>query len=124
MGARSGERVGTLPTRSGFAVDVAQLVRASGCGPEGRGFESPHPPHLGKFPRFLGHLAGMTDPLRHSGPEFGAQGRRQSTPLSISAASLGSAHVGDFRNRISGGHRSVYSDPFERAAGPALTGLG
>lgn len=24
---------------------VAQLVRASGCGPEGRGFESRQPPH-------------------------------------------------------------------------------
>ena len=27
-------------------VVVAQLVRASGCGPEGRGFESPLPPHF------------------------------------------------------------------------------
>ena len=27
-------------------VDVAQLVRASGCGPGGRGFESHHPPFL------------------------------------------------------------------------------
>ncbi len=27
-------------------VDVAQLVSASDCGSEGRGFESPHPPHL------------------------------------------------------------------------------
>ena len=27
-------------------VVVAQLVRAPGCGPGGRGFESPHPPHL------------------------------------------------------------------------------
>lgn len=27
-------------------VDVAQLVRASGCGPEGRGFKSRHPPQL------------------------------------------------------------------------------
>ena len=25
---------------------VAQLVRASDCGSEGRGFESPHSPHL------------------------------------------------------------------------------
>ena len=25
-------------------VDVAQLVRASGCGPEGRGFDSHHSP--------------------------------------------------------------------------------
>ena len=29
-------------------VDVAQLVRASGCGPEGRGFESHHSPHKKK----------------------------------------------------------------------------
>ena len=27
-------------------VAVAQLVRASGCGPEGRRFESDQPPHL------------------------------------------------------------------------------
>ena len=27
-------------------VDVAQLVRAPGCGPGGRGFESHPPPHL------------------------------------------------------------------------------
>ena len=26
-------------------MGVAQLVRASGCGPEGRGFESHHSPH-------------------------------------------------------------------------------
>ena len=27
-------------------VAVAQLVRASGCGPEGRRFESDQPPHF------------------------------------------------------------------------------
>ena len=27
-------------------VGIAQLVRASGCGPEGRGFESHYSPHL------------------------------------------------------------------------------
>ncbi len=27
-------------------VNVAQQVRASGCGPEGREFESPHSPHF------------------------------------------------------------------------------
>ena len=26
-------------------VGIAQLVRVSGCGPEGRGFESHYPPH-------------------------------------------------------------------------------
>ena len=31
-------------TGSGHAVAVAQVVRASGCGPEGRGFESPQSP--------------------------------------------------------------------------------
>ena len=30
-------------------VGVAQLVRASGCGPEGRGFESHHSPHTSFF---------------------------------------------------------------------------
>ena len=28
-----------------FVVGVAQLVRAPGCGPGGRGFETPRPPH-------------------------------------------------------------------------------
>ncbi len=28
-----------------FMVGVAQLVRASDCGPEGRGFDPHHPPH-------------------------------------------------------------------------------
>ena len=32
-------------------VVVAQLVRAPGCGPGGRGFKSPHPPHLFLFPQ-------------------------------------------------------------------------
>ena len=31
-------------------VVVAQLVRAPGCGPGGRGFNSPHPPHFSKSP--------------------------------------------------------------------------
>ena len=30
-------------------VGVAQVVRASGCGPEGRGFKSPHSPQLEKL---------------------------------------------------------------------------
>ena len=30
-------------------VLVAQLVRASGCGPEGRGFESHHAPEIQKL---------------------------------------------------------------------------
>ncbi len=29
-----------------FMVIVAQLVRAPGCGPGGRGFKSPHSPHI------------------------------------------------------------------------------
>ena len=37
-------------------VLVAQLVRASGCGPEGRGFESHHAPE-NKKPRQL--IAGV-----------------------------------------------------------------
>ncbi len=35
------------PTIASFyMVGVAQLVRASGCGSEGRGFEPHHPPHI------------------------------------------------------------------------------
>ena len=33
---------------------VAQLVRASGCGPEGRGFETHHSPHNKKLPYNFG----------------------------------------------------------------------
>ena len=36
-------------TIAASAVAVAQLVRAPGCGPGGRGFKTPQPPH---FPRF------------------------------------------------------------------------
>ena len=32
-------------------VGVAQLVRASGCGPEGRGFDPHHSPHIKAFAR-------------------------------------------------------------------------
>ena len=31
-------------------VGVSQLVRASDCGSEGRGFESHHPPHMKRKP--------------------------------------------------------------------------
>ena len=34
------------PQKRGM-VGIAQLVRASGCGPEGRGFESHYSPHVG-----------------------------------------------------------------------------
>ena len=30
-------------------ADLAQLVRASDCGPEGHGFESHNPPHVGFY---------------------------------------------------------------------------
>ena len=40
---------------------VAQLVRASDCGPEGRWFDSSHPPHLERhldiFPRSLDDIS-------------------------------------------------------------------
>ena len=47
---------GTSPSwRASFSakqnmVDVAQLVSASDCGSEGRGFDSHHPPHKRKAP--------------------------------------------------------------------------
>ena len=34
-------------------VDIAQLVSASGCGPEGRRFESDYPPHKEKSLDFI-----------------------------------------------------------------------
>jgi hypothetical protein len=45
-------RIAVAEGRAGSArlarpvVAVAQVVRASGCGPEGRGFESPRSPHV------------------------------------------------------------------------------
>ena len=38
-------------------VGVAQLVRASGCGPEGRGFESHHSPHKKRPPKAVFFLS-------------------------------------------------------------------
>lgn len=35
-----------LLRRENYLVDVAQLVRASGCDPEGRRFKSGHPPQI------------------------------------------------------------------------------
>ena len=34
-------------------VDIAQLVSASGCGPEGRRFESDYPPHTKSAAYFI-----------------------------------------------------------------------
>ncbi len=39
-------------------VGVAQLVRASVCGTEGRRFESAHPPH-GEWRKWLAHTHGV-----------------------------------------------------------------
>ncbi len=48
---------------------VAQLVRASVCGIEGRGFETPHPPSIEKgdaiaspFLFFTTYFSGVTSP--------------------------------------------------------------
>ena len=43
-------------------VSVAQLVRASGCGSEGRGFESHHSPHaFNGFQALVAQLDRATD---------------------------------------------------------------
>lgn len=47
-------------------VGVAQLVRASGCGPEGRGFESLHSPHELLFAVIPHHFAEKSPLLRQS----------------------------------------------------------
>lgn len=45
LGIFNGNAIFVLPSEKiGYTVVVAQLVRASVCGSEGRGFESHHPP--------------------------------------------------------------------------------
>ena len=45
LGIFDGNAIFVLPSEKiGYTVVVAQLVRASVCGSEGRGFESHHPP--------------------------------------------------------------------------------
>ena len=44
-----------------FVVSVAQLVRASGCGSEGRGFEPHHSPHFKINEAFIAQLDRATD---------------------------------------------------------------
>ena len=43
----------------GNMVGVAQLARATGCGPVGPGFESLYPPH--QFPNIVGPLAQLAE---------------------------------------------------------------
>ena len=42
-------------------VSVAQSVRASDCGPEGRGFDSHHSPHLYEETALVAQLDRATD---------------------------------------------------------------
>ena len=48
-------------------VDVAQLVRASVCGTEGRGFESRLPPHLRAH--YFKSIQNCTGPSDHQGTD-------------------------------------------------------
>jgi len=50
---RTGGGANECASREGdvFVVAVAQLVRASACGAEGRGFKSHQPPHPFRKPR-------------------------------------------------------------------------
>ena len=57
-----------------LTVGVAQLVRASGCGPGGRGFNSPRSPHPG---------AGCTGSPVHSAADCAPLAQRQSSGLLI-----------------------------------------
>ena len=60
-------------------VDIAQLVSASDCGSEGRGFESHYPPHketLRFAEGFLYGIMGFERPLKkHAGGMFLGRGR-------------------------------------------------
>ena len=40
------DTIAWLTTRHDDMADVAQLVRALGCGPGGRGFKTHHSPHI------------------------------------------------------------------------------
>jgi hypothetical protein len=44
--SKLGSGLSGLGFKKKFMVSVAQLVRAPGCGPGGRGFESLHSPHF------------------------------------------------------------------------------
>ena len=43
---QAGDASSILAARTIYTADVAQLVRASGCGSEGRGFDSHHSPQI------------------------------------------------------------------------------
>ena len=49
-------------------VDIAQLVSASDCGSEGRGFESHYPPHAKTLRFGGGFLHGVDNGIRKPGP--------------------------------------------------------
>ena len=56
-------------------VDIAQLVSASDCGSEGRGFESHYPPHKKRTPSWVFFFYGMNGIRK---PDPGAAGVRNS----------------------------------------------
>ena len=75
-------------------ADVAQSVRASDCGPEGRGFNSHHSPHA-KKPRFFGaFLYGVSDGLQSQAP---VGSRRRSAGKKVLASFWRASHGGAFR---------------------------
>ena len=65
-------------------VAVAQLVRAPGCGPGGRGFKSPQPPHfLLNFPHIAVGKAQVSLDWLHHGDALFSRAREEACYLLI-----------------------------------------
>lgn len=84
-------------------VGVAQLVRASDCGSEGRGFESRRPPHM----RALGPLAQLAEQGTLNPKVIG------STPIRPTISVFLDAGAG-FEGAIFAPARLEYSEVFNR----------
>ncbi len=87
-----------LVTSGGFSklnmVDVAQLVSASDCGSEGRGFDSHHPPHKNRrylriSPVFMGWMMGVERAKRKQSGGERTERRRWRNKRSERVAAVG-----------------------------------
>ena len=109
-------------------VDIAQLVSASDCGSEGRGFESHYPPHektgthLGAcfFHGDLG-IMGFERPLRkQSGGLFLGRGRIQGSVTAVRRTVGSDPSV--FPQAFCGASRAILESPLRCFLPPSLRG--